>query len=158
MLNRRGMWPRWLAPTLIVVVSAAGLHLAERTMRLVAFDALPEGYRFQIWTSNWTMQTMGLEDMFPFGPRALWYDHIYPPLLDAIRYAIAAPQFVDAARPPYINVDFALYEIYAVCFGITNAIVYLWVRDLTRNGWWALGASTAWASNTRRLLALKSPK
>lgn len=144
----RSVWssrPGWLAPASIVVASAVLLHLAQRTMRLLAFDSLAEGYRFQIWTSNWTMQTLGLEDMAGFGPRALWYDHVYPPLLDAIRYGLMQVFGADPVAPPYIPVDFSLYALFAVCFGVTNAVIYLWVRDLTRSGWWALGATIAWA-------------
>ncbi|MBI1351795.1 MAG: hypothetical protein GC156_11835 [Actinomycetales bacterium] len=144
LLNRRGTWPRWIAPSLIVVVSAVAMHWAERTFRL-AHPGLPDGYRLQDWTSNWTMQTLGLEDMLPFGPRALWYDHVYPPLLDAIRYVLMLPETNAGLGPNFINVDFRLYELYAVCFGVTNAVIYLWIRDLTRNGWWALGGTALWA-------------
>jgi hypothetical protein len=122
------------------------MHLAERTFRIVNHDVIPEGYRLQDWSSNWTMQTLGLEDMAPFGPKALWYDHVYPPLLDAIRYGLMTLfGGVTEQGPPYIQVDFALYALYAVCFGVTNAIIYLWVRDLTGSGWWALAATTVWA-------------
>jgi hypothetical protein len=138
--------PGWLAPAAIVLISVILLHLAQRTMRLLAFDSLAEGYRFQIWTSNWTMQTLGLEDMAGFGPRALWYDHMYPPLLDAIRYLLMnVSGGMTEQGPPYIEVDFALYLLYAVCFGVVNAVVYLWVRDLTHSGWWALAGTVLWA-------------
>lgn len=144
LLNRRGTWPRWIAPSLILVVSTVAMHVAERTFRL-AHPGLPDGYRLQDWTSNWTMQTMGLEDMLPFGPRALWYEHVYPPLLDAIRYVLMLPETNAGLGPNFINVDFRLYELYALCFGVTNAVIYLWIRDLTRSGWWALGGTVFWA-------------
>jgi hypothetical protein len=144
-LNRRGTWPWWLAPALVVVVSAGLMHLAERTFRLADSVNLPDGYRLQDWTSNWTMQTLGLEDMLPFGPKALWFDHVYPPLLDGIRYLLMLPETRSGLAPNAINVDFRLYALYAVCFGITNAVIYMWIRDLTRNGWWALGATAIWA-------------
>ena len=153
----RGAWarrPGWFAPVVVVVASALLLHLAQRTLRVVAFDTLPEGYRMQIWTSNWTMQTLGLEDMASFGPRALWYDHVYPPLLDAVRFGLMQVFGADPLAPPYIPVDFALYALFAFCFGVTNAVVYLWVRDLTRSGWWALGATVAWAVSPGYLMVM----
>lgn len=136
--------PSWVAPLAVAVASTGVLHLAERTFRL-ANSWLPDGYRLQDWSSNWTMQTLGLEDMLPFGPKALWMEHVYPPLLDVIRFALAVLFGGVEPAPPFIQVDFALYAIYALAFGITNAVIYLWVRDLTRSGWWALGATVVWA-------------
>jgi hypothetical protein len=91
------------------------------------------------------MQTLGLEEMAPFGPKALLYDHIYPPFLDAMRFILMLPE-TNAGQPPsQMSVDFRLYVVYAIFFGIINAIVYSWVRDLTKSGWWALGATFVWA-------------
>jgi hypothetical protein len=135
----------WIAPLIVAVSSALGLHLLERTFRLSSPQLLTEGYRFQDWTSNWTMQTLGLEEMAPFGPKALLYDHIYPPFLDAMRFVLMLPE-TNAGQPPsQMAVDFRLYATYAVFFGLINAMVYLWVRDLTKSGWWALGATFIWA-------------
>jgi hypothetical protein len=44
-----------------------------------------------------------------------------------------------------VAVDFRLYVIYAVCFGIVNALLFIWVRSLTRSNWWALGTTIVWA-------------
>lgn len=135
----------WLAPLLVAVISAGALHLLERSFRLTHGAGLPEGYRLQDWSSNWLMQTLGLEEMIPFGPRALVFNHIYPPLLDAIRLlmAHALPRIGDTAT--YIEIDFGLYELSAICFGLVNAIVFLWVRDLTKSAWWAIGATAVWS-------------
>ncbi len=135
----------WLAPLLVAVSSTLGLHLLERSFRLSSPQLLTEGYRFQDWSSNWTMQTLGLEEMAPFGPKALVYDHIYPPFLDAMRFILMLPE-TNAGQPPsQMSVDFRLYVVYAIFFGLINAMVYLWVRDLTKSGWWALGATFCWA-------------
>lgn len=106
---------------------------------------LPEGYRLQDWASNWTMQTMGLEDMEPFGPRALWFDHVYPPLLDSIRYVLMLPETLGGFPPDSVRVDMRLYEVYALLFGVVTAVIFLWVRDLTGNGWLAGAISLLWA-------------
>jgi len=114
-------------------------------MRIVMPEVLREGYRFQDWSSNWMMQTLGLEDMHPFGPRSLWYNHIYPPLEDAIRYVFAFPEVNAGQGPSGLQVDFRLYVLYAICFGIVNALIFIWVRNLTKNSWWALATTIVWA-------------
>ena len=144
----------WLAPVGVALISTMALHLVERTFRLVSPQVLKDGFMFQDWSSNWTMQTMGLEDMLPFGPKALWYEHVYPPFLDAVRFLLMLPE-TNAGQPPSaMVVDFRLYAINAVYFGIINAIVYLWVRDLTRSGWWALGVTFLWAISPGYLTAM----
>ena len=135
----------WLPPLAIAVFSTVALYLVERTMRLVSPEILREGYRFQDWTSNWMMQTLGLEDMHPFGPQSLWYDHIYPPLEDTIRYVFSFPETSAGLAPDGLQVDFRLYVLYAVCFGIVNALIFIWVRNLTRNSWWAFATTSIWA-------------
>lgn len=135
----------WLTPIAVAVLSTALLHLVERTMRIVSPEVLREGYRFQDWSSNWMMQTLGLEDMHPFGPASLWYDHIYPPLEDAIRYVLSFPETSAGLAPDGLQVDFRLYVLYAVCFGIVNSLIFIWVRNLTKNSWWALATTFVWA-------------
>lgn len=142
---RRRRWRPWLAPFAIAVVSTATLYLAVRTFRLDNKAILPEGYRIQDWTSNWLMQTLGLEEMIPFGPKAFWYSHVYPPLEDMIRYVFTFPETSAGLAVSPIAVDFRLYSLYAVLYGLVNALLYVWVRSLTRNGWVALAVTVVWA-------------
>ena len=137
---------RSAAPTLVFVLSTTVLYLYERWFRLNASpDQMFEGYRFQAWTSNWTMQSLGLEDMLPFGPMALWYDHIYPPGLDTLRYLFTWPETNQGLPHDPIQVDFRIYMLYAVLFGILNALIYVWVRDLTESVAWSSVAAVLWA-------------
>jgi len=135
----------WLMPTLVAVVSALGLNQAQWAFRNANAENLPGGYLLQEWSSESMMQTLALKDMFAFGPMALWYDHLYPPLQDVLRYAYSLPDLYHRMPPNYGSVDLHLYLTYAWCFGLVNAIVYLWVRDLTKSGWWALAVTTLWA-------------
>jgi len=135
----------WIAPTFVAVASALGLLRAEWAFRQANLEVLPQGYLLQEWSSESMMQTLGLKDMFAFGPMALWYDHLYPPLQDALRYAFSIPDLVHRMPPNYASVDLHLYLVYAWCFGFVNAVVYLWVRDLTRNGGWSLFVTGLWA-------------
>jgi hypothetical protein len=92
------------------------------------------------------MQTLGIEDVLARGPEALWLDHVYPPLLDAIRYVMAWPvQSLDiTVLQPYV--DLKLYDLYAVLFGVVNVMLFLWVRSMTHSQWWATGAVAIWAA------------
>jgi hypothetical protein len=132
-------------PTLVAVISAVGLNQVQWAFRNANLERLPGGYLLQEWSSETMMQTLALKDMFAFGPMALWYNHLYPPLQDALRYAYSLPDLYHRMPPNYGSVDLHLYLTYAWCFGLVNAVVYLWVRDLTRNGWWALAVTALWA-------------
>ncbi len=135
----------WLMPIIVGIGSALGLNQAQWAFRNANVDSLPGGYLLQEWSSEAMMQTLGLKDMFAFGPMALWYDHLYPPLEDALRYAFSLPDLYHRMPPNFGSVDLHLYLTYALCFGLVNAVVYLWVRDLTKSGWWALGITALWA-------------
>lgn len=138
-------WRAWVAPILVFVTSTAALHLALRTFRILNKDALPDGFRVQDWSSNWLMQTVGLEEMIPFGLKTFWYSHVYPPLQDMIRYVFTLPE--TSAGQPFspLAVDFRLYALYTVLYGLVNALLFIWIRDLTRNTWIALGVTVVWA-------------
>lgn len=135
----------WLAPTLVTVVSALGLLQAEWAFRNANADRLPGGYLLQEWSSEVMMQTMALKDMFAFGPWFFWYDHLYPPLEDVLRYVFSLPDMWLGAPPNFQAVDLHLYLAYAWCYGLVNAVVYLWVRDLTKNGYVAATVTLLWA-------------
>jgi len=143
--SRPAWWRAWIAPLVIAAASTSVLYLAIRVFRSANKGALPEGYRIQDWSSNWMMQTLGLEEMIPFGPAAFWYSHVYPPLEDMIRYVFTFPETSVGEAVSPMAVDFRLYALYAVLYGLTNALLYVWVRSLTRNGWVALAVTVVWA-------------
>lgn len=142
--SRSKLW-FYLNPILVAIVSAGALQLVVQSFRQLNQSTLPDGYRIQDWPSNWLMQTLGLEDLIPFGPMAFWYSHVYPPLQDMIRYVFTFPETWSGQDISPEAVDMRLYVLYAVCFGIVNAMLYIWVRSLTRSGWWALGVTAVWA-------------
>jgi len=141
------------APFAVFVVSTTVLYLVERWFRLNAStDQMFEGYRFQAWSGNWMMQTLGLEEMVPFGPKALVYNHIYPPGLDAIRFIFTWPETRQGLPIDPIQVDFRVYMLYAVLYGLLNALIYVWVRDLTSSTGWSVAAAVVWAIYPGHLL------
>jgi hypothetical protein len=137
--------PAWLAPLVVGLLSTALLLIAERLFQASNALTLPDGYRLHDMTANNTQQTLDVADMNSFGPRSLWYSHVYPPMLDGIRYLLMLPETRAGLPPSGTIVDQRLYFVFAGLFGIVTSVIYLWVRDLTRSGWWALGAAALWA-------------
>lgn len=151
-MQRIARLPHWVMPLVVAVVSALGIWGAENWLRSIASGELESGYLIQMWTSNWTMQNLGIEDLLAFGPRGLWLEHLYPPLADAIRYVLVQPDaallHLDAPDVLAIvqrKLDIRIYGLYAGLYGVVNAVVYLWVRDITRSGWWAGAVTILWA-------------
>lgn len=135
----------WTAPLIVGAGSAIALFAIEWIFRLLRRDELPGGYLLQEWPSDIMMQTIELSKMVSAGPISLWLNHVYPPLQDAFRYAFTIPFLVTGRVPDPVVVDHQLYALYAICFGLVNAVVYLWVRDLTKSGYWALVVTLLWA-------------
>jgi len=141
------------APTAVAFASAGVLLVVQVIVRTTTSpDLLAEGYRFQAWSSNWMMQNLGLEDMAPFGPLALWIKHAYPPGLDVIRYVLMMPEWGSGLATDPVAVDERLYVVYAILYGITNAIAFAWVRDLTQSWRWGLAAAVLWALSPGHIL------
>ena len=146
---------RRVLPALAIALGSAGVFLAVQAyMRATTpIDQLEDGYRFQAWSGNWMMQNLGLEDMAPFGPLALWLKHAYPPALDAIRYVLMMPEWGNGVAPDPVAVDLRLYVVYALLYGATNALAYVWVKDVTGNWRWGLLAALFWAIAPGHIMA-----
>lgn len=141
------------APASIALTSAAALLFIQAIVRVTSPpDLLVEGYRFQDWSSNWMMQNLGLEDMAPFGPMALWIKHAYPPGLDVIRYVLMMPEWGRGLAPDPVAVDQRLYIVHALLYGVMNAIAFVWVKDLTHSWRWGLLAASLWATSPDHIL------
>ena len=146
--------PAWLAPTFVAVVSAGVLLLCERHFQTENASSLPDGFRIHDISSNNSQQTLDVADMNSFGPKSLWYSHVYPPLLDATRYLLMLPETRAGLPPSGAAVDARLYWLFAALFGLVATVVYLWVRDLTRSGWWALSAAFLWSIAPASLITM----
>lgn len=146
--------PAWVAPLVVGIAAALGLYIAERIFQSRNADWLPEGLRIHDMSSNGSQQNMTLWDMNVFGIRSLWYDHIYPPLMDFIRFLFMQIDTRNGGATSPIEVDRRLYVLFAGLFGVVTSVVYLWVRDLTKSGWWALGASFLWAIAPASLITM----
>lgn len=142
---RVGRWPGWLAPILVWIGSAGMMFAAYAWMIATHAGMLYDGFKWREETSDQVWQTIRLWEMWKLGPITLWQMHIYPPLYDAIRYVLMQPEVANGQSPSAVAVDQRLYVLYAILYGISAMVLYLWVRDLTRSGWWALGSAIGWS-------------
>ena len=107
-------------------------------LALVWMFLLEERYRndaaehlyFHAWTSEYMMQTVSLQDLRVEPFKSLWYNHIQPPMFDAIRASIAA--FYPTANGDALmrRVDASLYWVWMFVFAATAVIVFSWLRRL----------------------------
>jgi hypothetical protein len=133
---------RWLLrPSLLVgVVSSLLLLGYEWWFRTFRPEFLASSnqvktvpYLFQNYASDDLLQTVKIADLVSFGPLGLWYFHVQPPLHQALLYVLALPEALSGAVITSEIVDLRLYVVYGVIYGMLNALVFMWLRDLTGN-------------------------
>lgn len=142
---RVGHWPGWAAPVLAWLISTGWVFATYAWMKTTHTSEIFEGFKWRDETSDSAWQTIRLWEMWKLGPQTLWQMHIYPPLYDAIRYVLMQPEISAGGPPSAIAVDQRLYVVNAILFGFVTMIMYLWVRDLTRSGWWGLAGAAFWS-------------
>lgn len=103
-----------------------------------------DGFKVREGSADTAWQTIRLNEMWSFGPTTLWWEHIYPPLYDGMRFLLMQPETLAGSRPDPLAVDWRLYFVHSILFGLTSMIVYLWIRDLTGNGWWSAAGALVW--------------
>ena len=136
--------PAWLAPLLVWVAGSCAMWAAILWVQHFYPEWTFDGFRLRPEDSDNAWQTIRLTEMVGYGPSMLWWEHVYPPLYDAIRYLFTQPEVSKGLGTVVPAVDFRLYILHTVLFGLVAMIVYLWVRDLTRSGWWALTGAALW--------------
>src|SRR5262245_19147647 len=115
---------------------------------LVALEALfssraADGVHFQKWTSDDMQQTLPIAVLQEFPLESLYYLHIQPPLLDAVRSVIAQFVHPTGSTTLLIAVDRWMYFLQALLFGFVSMRMYQWARRLT-DRWFALVLWMAW--------------
>jgi hypothetical protein len=145
---------RWLrkAPVLIALVSTAALLVYEGIFRKLQPDALFSSnqvktipYLFQNYASDDMLQTVKIADLVNFGPLGFWYFHIQPPLHQAILYVLALPEVFRSAPITSEIVDLRMYVFYTIVYGLINALIFIWARDLTHSTRLSLIVAVLWA-------------
>jgi hypothetical protein len=125
-----------------LIVFAAGVLLMA-LLQQWARPFAPEGTYFQQHSSEDMMQTLSLLDLREHAVESLLVLHIQPPLLDALRAALARLWPEAGPRPLVRRVDRALYALWTVVYAGMGALVYVWLERLTGSAWIAGPASLA---------------
>ncbi len=136
--------PGWMAPIAVWAAASSLLWIAVLWVAAAHPELVTDGFKLRDDSSDTAWQTIRLHEMWSYGPSTLWLMHIYPPLYDAIRYLLMQPEIASGGAPSAVAVDFRLYLMNAALFGLVAMVVYLWVRDLTRSGWWGLAGAGLW--------------
>lgn len=136
----------WLAPSIVWIGGVGAYWLAVLWVKIFHPGMLIDGFKLRAESSDTAWQTIRLWEMNVVGPVSLWWEHIYPPLYDGIRFLLMQPETLRGASPNPLAVDLRLYFLNSILFGLTAMVVYLWIRDLTGSGWWAAGGATLWAA------------
>jgi hypothetical protein len=99
-----------------------------------------DGVYFQRWSSEDMMQTVSVVDLRAEPLASLWYLHVQPPLLDAVRAALAQLWPAVDARTLVVNVDRALYGVWAVVYAGLGALLCHWLTQAINVRWGVVGA------------------
>ena len=133
----------WREAFVVGLVGTIALLAYQWILLTFATDRLFAGYRFQAWSSNDFMQEVKIQDLVDAGPSALWYLHVQPPMLEALRLTLSLPEYLsDGTMTPQM-IDQRMYVLYAVFYGALLFTVFLWVRTLTRSRVWAYVGAVA---------------
>lgn len=99
-----------------------------------------DGVYFQRWSSEDMMQTVSVVDLRAEPLASLYYLHVQPPLLDAIRAALAQLWPTVDAQTLVVNVDRALYVVWAFVYVGLGALLCHWLSQVINVRWGVVGA------------------
>ena len=98
---------------------------------LVYLHHAPRVY-FQAWSSETMMQTVSIQDLRDAPFESLWHIHIQPPALDGIRALFAWIWSAKEGLAMLQAVDWSIYGLWAVVYGLMGFLVYWWVSSFAR--------------------------
>ena len=124
-------------PLLLGLAGTLALLAYQWALLTFAADRLFAGYRFQAWSSNDFMQEVKIQDLVDAGPIALWYLHVQPPMLEALRLTLSLPEYLANGTMTAQMIDQRMYVLYALFYGALLFTVFMWVRTLTNSRAWA---------------------
>jgi len=132
-MERLRRWPR-LA---VFATALLWLYLIEERFKNQAAEHL----YFHAWTSEYMMQTVSVGDLRDEPFKSLWYNHIQPPLFDAIRAAFAAVHPNANGEALMRRVDTKLYNAWMFVYAATAVLVFSWLRRALGARFALLGAA-----------------
>lgn len=83
---------------------------------------------FHPWTSEYMMQTVSVGDLRLEPFKSLWYNHIQPPVFDAIRASLAALYPNANGEALMRRVDAGLYGLWMFVYALTAFLLFSWIR------------------------------
>ena len=132
---------QWRAPVLAGVSGSLLLFLFQSFVRLTRPEDLFGSYRFQAWSSEEFVQEVRINDLLDIGPIGLWYLHIQPPMLDALRFTLVLPEYLSGSSVSMQIIDERMYGLFVIVYGVLIAVTLAWVRSLTSSLRWAILAA-----------------
>lgn len=123
-------------PVLAGVVATVALLTTEWLVRLDP-SRLYRGYLFQQWSSEEFMQEVRINDLLKEGPDALWFLHVQPPMLEALRFLLVVPEWFGGSNVSPQVIDERMYLLFALVYGALVGLVFAWVRTVTGSQRWA---------------------
>jgi hypothetical protein len=112
-------------------------------LEMMTSSRAADGVHFQSWTSDDMQQTLPIAVLRESPLRSLYYLHIQPPLLDALRSIVAHFVQPDRNTSLVVAADRWLYIVQVLVFGFTSMRMYQWARRLT-DRWFAPLLWLAW--------------
>jgi hypothetical protein len=129
-------------PTLRRALVAGALATASVIcLRVVASRGAPDGLHVHQWTGEYMMQVVSAADLKVEPLRSLFYLHIQPPALDALR-ALSVLRHRELDGEELLDaVDRDIYLAWALAAGLLTALVYVWLDSLVGRKAAALGTA-----------------
>jgi PA14 domain-containing protein len=128
-------------PTAAAAAALCAVFLAGA--ETVARRQAPDGLYLQKYTSEYLMQTVSVVDLRDEPLRSLWYLHIQPPMLDAVRAALAQLHRGADDAGLLRGVDAGLYVVWGVAASGLCGLVCLWLCRLAGPRY-GLAAAAVW--------------
>lgn len=113
-----------------VAITLCGF-LFQIGLQSVVRHYVKDSFYFQKWSSEALKQTVSIEDLRNEPLETLINIHIQPPGLDVIRAILV---YIWPSPDPLIalkHVDYLLYHLWALLYGLIGLMVFLWVSKLT---------------------------
>ncbi len=110
----------------VFLVALAWIFALEKRFENQAAEHL----YFHPWTSEYMMQTVSVGDLRLEPFKSLWYNHIQPPVFDALRAGLAA--FYPNANGEALmrRVDAGLYGLWMLVYAAAAVLVFSWTRKV----------------------------
>jgi len=124
------MYKKWKLVFVGIAIALSGF-LFQISLQSVMRPYAKEGFYFQSFSSETMMQTVSIEDLRDAPLETIYNIHIQPPALDVIRAILVriwpSPDPLTSLK----HVDFLLYRLWALLYGLLGLLIFLWTFKLT---------------------------